>query len=49
MVPDNTGGEGEGDSLNPRVLDPDETTEEPAPACSKDGKERPHRAYAQLE
>lgn len=49
MVLDNTGGEGVGDSLIPRVLDPDEMTEEPAPACSTDGRERPHRACAQLE
>ena len=49
MVPDNTGGEGGGGSLNPHALGPDEMTGEAASACSKDGKGRPHRAYAQLE
>jgi len=49
MVLDNTGGEGEGGSLNPHAPDQDETAGEAAPACSKgDGKGKPHRAYAQL-
>jgi hypothetical protein len=47
MVLDNTGGEEEEGSLNPHAPDPDGMTEEPAPACSKDGRV-PHRAYAQL-
>lgn len=48
MVLDNTDGEGEEGNLNPHAPDPDEMTGEAASTCSKDGKGRPHRAYAQL-
>jgi hypothetical protein len=46
MVLDNTGGVGEGGSLNRHAPDPD--AGEVAPACSKGDGKGPHRAYAQL-